>query len=285
MKTSHFNRKSKNRLSFLISLGIICFLNLNAYSLDVMGPPAAELEQGWFNAGIEYTNSKMDLELSNGFYTDYLDGDWFESGSAYDITLKDMKTNRTYVRLGYGIMDNAEVFLRIGGLNAKFGDSIWEDSERFDSDAELAAGAGLKLTFYEEGNLKLGGLFQFNVASFDGQLKASDWVSGDFVEINMSEAQLALGASCKCNEQLTIYGGPFLHFVNGDIHDEYSELSTDPNYPGLWTSEFDWDIQGKSVFGGYVGAQINFAENVSFNLEYQQTADARALGMGLIFKF
>ena len=99
----------------------------------------------------------------------------------------------------------------------------------------------------------------------------------------MTEAQIALGASCKCNENLTIYGGPFLHFVSGDISDNMSELSTSP--AGLLTSKFDWDIEQRSVFGGCFGAQINFSEQSSLNLEFQQTSDASTFGMGLLFRF
>lgn len=283
MKTRSSKRRGAKLLSLMLVLGIACLWNSEAFSMDVMGPPAASLEQGWFNAGIEYTNTKMDIELYNGVYSEYLDGIFDNWGEALDITLKDLKINRTYARVGYGITDNAEVFLRLGGMNAKFGDAIWEDSEKFSSGAEFAAGAGVKLTFYEEDNLKLGGLFQFNGASFDGKLEASHWASSDFVEVDIGEVQLAVGASCECNEHLTIYGGPFLHFVGGQIDDQYSEV--DSGTGGLLTSKYSWDIEEDSVFGGYFGAQMNFNENCSFNLEYQQTSDARAFGIGLIFKF
>ena len=275
--------KSRKSHLFLFALVTVCIFNIPAYSLDPIGPVGSELELNQFDFGIEYSHTKMDLDLYNGLYTDYFNGSWYDSGEALDITLKDLKINRTYARFGYGFMDNAEVFLRLGGLTAKFGDSIWEDSEEFDSGTELAAGAGLKITFFKEDNLKLGGLFQFSTASFDGQLKAPHWESSDFVDIDMTEVQLALGASCKCNDQLTIYGGPFLHFVNGDISDNMTaSSSTDP---GIFNSEFTWDIEERSSFGGYIGAQLNLSEQSAFNIEYQQTADAQAFGMSLIFKF
>ncbi|MBN2591242.1 MAG: hypothetical protein JXA96_15365 [Sedimentisphaerales bacterium] len=277
------NIKCRKLYSLLFVFFVACICNSQVFAMDIMGPPTAEHEQGWFDIGIEYSHTKMDIDLYNGYYTDFLDGALYDWGDAQEITFKDLKINRTYVRFGYGITDNAEVFLRLGGLNAKFGDTIWEDSEKFSSSAELAAGAGVKLTFYDEGNLKLGGLFQFSTASFDGQLESPNWLTSDFVEVEMTEVQIALGASCKCNENLTIYGGPFLHFINGDISDNMSVLSTSP--AGLLTSEFEWDIEQSSVFGGCIGAQISFSEQSSFNIEYQQTADASTFGMGLVFKF
>ena len=281
MQTPHSKRK--NSSSLLIVLTIIGFWNSLAFSLDVMGPPAAGLEYGMFEAGVEYTNSKMDLELKNGIYTDYLDGVFDGWGDAFDITLKDMKINRTYVTFGYGALSNLEVFGRLGGFNARFGDSIWEKEEKFYSGPELAGGAGAKVTFYEEDNFKLGGLLQFNSAEFDGQSNTPFLPSPDFVKINMTEIQLAVGPSCECNEHLTVYGGPFLHFVDGDLSDEYSEA--DSVTGGLFDTKYEWDIEQDSALGGYFGAQMNFAENCSFNIEYQQTADARAFGMSFLFKF
>lgn len=282
-------RKSKNKsrkvklLSLAIAFAGMCFWSSQAYSLDMMGPPAAGLQYGVFESGVEYTNSKMDLDLIEGTDVRYLDGYFYDWGEDVDVTLKDLKINRTYVRLGYGIYDNAEVFVRLGGFNARFGDSIWEDSEKFDSGSELAGGAGVKLTFYQEGNIKLGGLFQFNTAEFDGQLNASYWPSADYVKVNMTEVQVALGASCECNENLTIYGGPFLHFVDGKLKDEYNTVDSETG--GLFNRKYQWNIEQKSELGGYLGAQINFAESCSINLEYQLTSDASAFGMSFLFKF
>ena len=283
MRTHHRKTKIKNILSLLIIFMIICFWNSEAFSLDMMGPPAAGLEYGMFETGVDFSNSEMDIELYNGIYTDYIDNVFYDWGEALDVTLKDLKINRTYVQFAYGVYDNAEVFARLGGANAKFGDSIWENSEKFDSGTELAAGAGVKLTFFQEGNLKIGTLFQFNTGSFDGQLTSPYLSSSDFVKLHLTEVQLAVGASCQCNENLTIYGGPFLHFVGGDISDEYYEI--DSGTGGLLKSKFKWDIEQDSALGGYIGAQINFAENCSFNLEYQQTSNSHALGMNINFKF
>lgn len=286
MRTGKDAGKNRILLTLVLVLVTVSLWNLQAYSLDLMGPPVAELEQGTFEAGIEYTNSKMDLELTNGFVDDFFEGEWLGTDEWHDVTLKDLTINRAYVRIGYGIVDYAEVFLRLGGLNAKFGDSIWEDSEKFHSGSELAGGAGVKLTFYQEAGFKLGGLFQFNTSSFDGQMKSPYWPASDFVEVDISEAQFAVGASFVCNEYLTVYGGPFLHLTGGNLKDELTELDTDdPNNPGIIKSDFNWDIEQESVLGGYIGAQFNFTHSCSLNFEYQQTADARAFGIGFLFNF
>ena len=275
------NIKCVSKILFVVLT--ICICNYQVYALDVMGPPAAELEEGRVDFGIDYSYTDMDVDLHNGSYTDYFNGALYDWGDALDVKLKDININKAYARFGYGLTDSAEIFIRLGGMNTKFEDAIWEDSEDFDSDVELAAGAGVKMTIYEEDNFKLGGLFQFSSATIDGQLESPNWLTSDYVEMNMTEVQVALGASCRCNENLTVYGGPFLHFVSGNIKDNMNQYSSDP--AGQFTSEFEWDVEQRSVLGGYIGAQINVSEQCFLNFEYQQTSDASAFGMGMIFNF
>ncbi|MHC4425140.1 MAG: outer membrane beta-barrel protein [Planctomycetota bacterium] len=253
-----------------------------AFALDPMGPPAAGLKQGQFKAGVDYSHSEMDLELSEGTWIEYIDGVFWDSGEAVPFTLKELKINRTYASFGYGAGDNCEVFLRVGGTNAKFGDSLWEDAERYDSSTDFAIGGGVKVTFLEAGDLKLGGLFQANWAEYDGILDATHWAAPDFVEIDIAEIQIAVGATYDLADNFSIYGGPFLHFVSGDLDDIFSEVD---GGGGLLTSEYVWDIDEDSTFGGYIGAQFELGENCSFNIEYQSTAAAEALGASLTLKF
>ena len=89
-----------------------------------------------------------------------------DSGNADSLTIKNFKTNKAYFNLGYGIIDGLDVFLRLGATTVTFGDSIWEDAEKFDNHADFTVGCGIKATFYEHDNLKLGGLFQASWATF-----------------------------------------------------------------------------------------------------------------------
>ena len=275
------NQGFRKILSFTVVLAFLLFLNSSAYCLDFMGPPVAGLEWGQVEAGMNFTISKMDLELNGGLYDDYFDGIWIDSGEALDVKFKDFKINRAYANIGYGLMDGVEGFLRIGGANGKFDDSIWLNEEEFTSGAEFAFSGGVKFTFYNEGNLQLGGLFQAGMTNFDGELSSVNWSASDFVEVNMAEMQFALGACGDINENVSIYGGPFVHFVSGDLKDNSYILDSG----GLLASEFTWDIEQESVLGGYLGIQMNFAENASFNIEYQHTSDAGAFGMSFVSRF
>jgi len=252
-----------------------------AFALDPMGPPTAGLRQGQLKEGIEYSYGTMDLKLNEGTWIEHLDGVFYDSGNANSLTLKNLKTNKAYFNLGYGIIDGLDAFLRLGATTVTFGDSIWEDAEKFDNDADFTVGCGIKATFYENDKLKLGGLFQANWAEFDGSLSAAHWAAADLVEMSITEIQVAVGPTYKLAEHISIYGGPFFHFVIGDLDDEFSQASEG----GLLTSKYSWDVDESSNFGGYIGAQVDIAENFSFNIEYQQTASADALSAGLIWRF
>lgn len=271
------------RKIWLLALALMIGLGGSAaFALDPMGPPTAGLQQGQFKAGVDYSHSTMDLELSNGTWIEYLDGVFWDEGEAVPFTLKNFKINRTYAGLGYGVAENCEAFLRVGGANARFGDSLWEDGERYDSSTDFAIGGGIKATFFEDGNLKLGGLFQGSWAKYDGILDASHWAAPDFVAVDIAEIQVAVGATYALTDNVSIYGGPFLHFVSGDFDDIFSAAD---GGGGLLTSEYFWDIDEDSVVGGYIGARVELAENCSFNIEFQHTAAADAFGASLMWRF
>lgn len=271
----------KTRLAAFI-LAITFLIGSNALALDPMGPPVADLEHGQFKVGIDYSHSEMDLELDEGTWIEFLDGAFFDEGYATSFTLKDFKANRTYANLGYGVADICEVFLRVGGAGGKFGDSLWEDAESFDSSSGFAIGGGIKATFFDEGNLKLGGLFQIGWSEYSGLLDAAHWAAPDYVEVDLAELQIALGAQYALSDRASVYAGPFLHFVGGDLDDVYSEVDVGG---GQLTSHYSWNIGEDSIVGIFVGAQLELTETCSFNIELQGTGSAQAIGASLAWKF
>jgi len=281
MKRETFLSKAGNTRSIWL-LGFVLMVGGSAaFALDPMGPPTADLRQGQFEEGIEYSYGTMDLKLKDGIWIEQLDGVFYDAGNADSLTLKNFKTNKAYFNLGYGIIDGLDAFLRLGATTATFGDSIWEDAEEFDNNADFTVGCGIKATFYEDDNLKLGGLFQASWAEFDGRLSAAHWAAADLVEMSIAEIQVAVGPTYKLTDNISIYGGPFFHFVVGDLDDEFSEASDG----SILTSKYSWDVDESSNFGGYIGAKVDIAEDLSFNIEYQHTESADALSAGLIWRF
>lgn len=278
---------------------LLCFMIMivgmgssTAFALDLMGPPTAGLKQEQFKVGIDYSYSKMDLELSGRSWIEYIDGIFWDAGKPESFKLKNFKTNKVYANLGYGLADHCEAFLRVGGANARFGDSVWLAGEEFDGGTDFAVGGGIKATFFEEDALKLGGMFQVNWAEFNGKLKPDNWPtfdypSADCVEIQLAEIQIAVGATYDLADNFSIYGGPFFHFVDGDLDDDYGSPEVDDlgNVTGFITSSYSWAIDEDSTFGGYIGARVKFTENCSFDIEYQHTSAADAFGVSLMWRF
>ena len=268
-------------LSF--ALIIFCIGDPSAFALSSMGPPAAGLKQEDFNIGAGFSHSKIDLEFNDGKYIEYLDG-WLDaSGAESDLKLKDIKINTVYINLGYGVTDNFEVFLRLGGANAKFeGHTFWPSGDDFDSNTDFAIGGGIKTTFYEEDKLKIGGLIQVGWSELDGAIRPKEWpVADDTVQFDLTQVQIAVGPSYELTERVLIYGAPFLHFIRGDWEDVYSQF--DP--AGLLTTKSTWTVEEDSSFGAYIGTQIELAENSSLMIEYQHTAAANTVGASIAVEF
>jgi len=270
---------------------IVCFGVPAALALDTMGLPAAGLRQEEFSVGIDYSHSNMDLELNEGIYHDYAYGTYNSSGDLESLILKDFKVDRGYINLGYGISDMMEAFLRVGGTSAKFGESLFE-GEQFDGNMDFSIGAGVKATFYEDEKLKIGGLFQVNWSQFDGALKADDWPNPDYpgadnIKVEIAEVQIAVGPTYKLEEDVLIYGGPFYHYVNGDLDDTYSApvIEEGSMVEYFLTTEYSWAMEEDASYGGYIGTRLELAHYCSFNMEYQLTGAAYCIGASITWRF
>lgn len=223
----------------------------------------------------------MDVKLLEGDWIEFFDGVFNDSGQATPFTIKDFKTNNVYFNFGYGFTDNLDAFVRLGATAADFGDSIWQDTEKYDGDADLTIGAGIKATFYDDDKLKIGGLIQTSWAEYDGELYAPHWSTPDIVDISMAQVQIAVGPTYELNDNVSIYGGPFWHYTIGDLDVEVNEEVGG----GILNSYFSWDIDDSSTFGAFVGTRIEINENTSFNIEYQRTADSDAFVAGFHWRF
>lgn len=98
---------------------------------------------------------------------------------------------------------------------------------------------------------------------------------GDY-EIKLDEMQLAFGPTWKAAQGLKIYGGPFLHFVDGTMTEQSDALSD--------SSPHRKSIEEESWLGGYVGTELDLAQNTNVTVEGQFTADGWAVAAGIVFK-
>jgi opacity protein-like surface antigen len=252
---------------------VVCLLSSVALALDPMGPPIAGLKQGQWSAGADYSYSEMDLKWSNG--KGRITG--IGSGDLPSVKIKNYEMNKLNANLGYGITDNWDVFLRLGGADGRGKGTLLGDTGKFDGDTEFAFGFGTRVTLWEQSpELKWGGLAQASWAKSEDKVTAGNF-SGD-IEIDITEIQLAVGPSWTATKGVSIYGGPFCHLIYGDAEGK-------GRYMGTYPMKASYDIREVSWFGGYIGAQVDVTENIPLYLEWQHTGNADAFCVGVVCKF
>ena len=283
------------RFAFAATLIIIlsCFCS-TALALDFMGPPSAGLKKGQISLGADYSYTRMDIGLDSGVITEttyddvrVMNSDTFRVSS---FTLKRLKMHKLYANIGYGITDNWEVFIRLGGMNTEFSGNFFpgstaSESRDYNGDTGFAIGFGTKVTFYEKDKLKLGALFQMSWASSHASASGVGW--RETVDIDIIEMQIALGATYQLTEKIAIYGGPFWHFIsfNGSDLNGYRSYKEDPSQDERMVSHASYNLDDISNFGGYIGARYEVFKDVFYCIEYQHTRSADALAMSIRWKF
>lgn len=227
-------------------------LSSSALALTPLGPPKAGLKQKQHNLGFLFASSEMDLEVS---------------GYGLSDTLPDMESTTFLISAGYGVSDGCELYTLLGFSDFSSGD--------FNGSSEFAWGFGTKFTVAEKDSVTWGGLFQMCSISSEGSGYTE--IPGFGMqpieaEVQLFDIQVAFGPTYT-KEALSIYGGPFLHFVDGDL---------DGSALGVTVT---LDLEQKSEFGGYVGAMFDLSESASLFGEYQMTGDASAITGGLVWRF
>ena len=267
------------KFMLLVTLMLICLFSSSAFGLDPMGAPAATLKQGQSRVGAEYSYSEMDIAANSPVLT--LSGTP-TPGLIAGAVINDVRSHRIYANLGLGIIDDWEVFLRLGAadLRPNKGSSSASIAGYIgDTTQGFALGGGTKVTFWESQDSKfaLGALGQMSWATFS--FDQSDAALGYNVaaEIDFVEVQVALGPTFRLAEGFSIYGGPFFHFISGEADYKGTILSV----PGSLSVH----LSQESMIGGYAGTQIDIGENVSLYVEGQFTGEAYSVAASIALKF
>ena len=248
----------------IIVLAVVCFHSSPALALSPMGPPTSGLYKGQLRAGVDYSYFNMDVDLNQGT----------SPGGGPSLCMNDLIGQYVLANVGYGLWENLEFSFRAGGGSAKV-----KEPGGFSFETALpelgngyVIGFGTKATFIEKPDIEWGGLFQLLWAEAEGRARAggTPWSAS----IGMWEIQIAAGPNYKLNEKMSIYGGPFLHIIDGKFK----------AYRMAGAGAIRYDLDEGSIFGGYIGSKIKLTSNADFCIEYQHTATADSIGMNLSFK-
>lgn len=243
----------KRMLLLAVMLMVVALCGSAAVALDPMGPPSAGLLQGQWSVGVDYSFSDMDLDL---------DG----TGVIPNITHPDVQVSKVYGNIGYGATDYWSVFVR-GGL-ARTETGLVGGVSRIDmGSTELAWGFGTKVTVFEQTpELVWGGLFQMSFANESQERESGPTMTTDSIEID--EMQVAVGPTWTPSEGMSLYGGPFYHWVDGRVE-------------RMGVRRYDIDTDKYGVYGG---ARFEITEQTCVNAEIQWTGDAVAFAASMLHK-
>jgi hypothetical protein len=260
----------------------ILFICPSVLALDYMGPPVTEQDPGQFRVGFDYSSGSVDLNIINGTYKRYLEGVLSSTGDPVDFIIEDFATTNLYIDIGYGIDYTWEIFVKMGGSSAEFDQDLL--GKGFDSGYIPGIGGGIKLSLYEDYDFRLGALAQINWAHYSGKL--TEPTAHSTAEVDLKEIQIAAGATYMLTEEFWIYGGPFFYMVMGDFDYIFDTLFDDSiNEPQAQTTEYSWDIEEDSSFGGYFGAQWILSKDSAINAEYQFSSSSSAFGVSLVLRY
>jgi hypothetical protein len=264
-----------------LAIGVVLFLGgvwmQAALALEMLGPPAAAgLDQGQSSLGFDYSHSRMDIKLYNAKWSS-----GSSSGELPEWKMSNLTTDVVTANIGYGIAKDLEGFVRLGAMTTEdtkgtisTGLVKYRGNPGFDFDF----GFGAKATFWQQDNLKMGGIAQFSWSKPDG--KASiDWGGGNVEscssKIEVREIQMAVGPTYKFSDGALIYGGPFLHYFDGSIEFKSS------------ADKYSADVIQQNYLGGFIGMQLDLDKYAPFilNVEWQHTATDDALSLNLTWKY
>jgi hypothetical protein len=285
----------EKKIALLAAAFIVTVSGSVVSALPPMGPPKALVGQDQWAVGVGFSHSRMDLEASGTAREDPDGAGWLPASYA-EHRIEDLTSNMVLGRLSYGAFDNVDVFACLGLSDAQ--DDMTEELATggvgnqysgLDCSHGFAWGFGARATFWQESDITWGGLVQVlweNPSDGDISLIPTDGdpsrMTGD-AELDLLEIQVAVGPTVQVND-FSVYGGPFLHFVSGDLDVSAAGAeSIDPT--AINRVELSQDVDQESEFGFFVGAQGAADQETSWYVEFQITGDAWGVGVGGVRKF
>lgn len=265
----------------IMLLGLfVAVMSVSALGAGYIGTPTAELEKNQWNAGFNYSYTDMDMEKTKAKWYEYVDGVLDDSGTE-KMKIKEVKTQRYYGTIGYGVADWCEVFVQLGLADVKAktkweGDDEWEGGN-FDND--FAWGLGTRMTFYEQDNIRWGTSIQMNWldTSVDRKYSEPGYSEKGTTNLETYDLLVAVGPTVDMGGW-QLYGGPFYYYLSGDL--DYKESNTDGESEKMCA-----DLEAESNFGGFVGGKFPLTENCNMTAEFSFTGGSIALGTGVVWKF
>jgi opacity protein-like surface antigen len=254
----------------LLSIMVVGMISSAALAVAPIGPPVAGLAEGQYSAGLGYAMADLEVEIQGAFPNPGRRG-W-----------QNAEVQAYYAKLGYGISDTwcAEVTLGMSGLELD-ADKLPVTGKDFDGDDKFMFGLTTKKTLHDNGtDTKWGAAFQYMRGGSKDTITSTGTSFGNgtiaatiaTIDIDWYMIQLAMGPSIQLNPDICVYGGPFLMFIEADLHANDVVFGTG-----------EGEVSEKFQLGGYIGTMINLGGNAGLNLEFLLSSQSWGAGIGATF--
>jgi hypothetical protein len=267
-----FYGKDKEMKRLIIIIGIM-LMSTQVFAFDVMGPTTSRLKDaGKASIGGEYFWSSMEI-----------DADSLEELDLTSDTIDDFEIDKVTANLALGMGRSSEIFFRFGVTDVDpESKNDWGGipDNMGNSDEVLVLGGGAKWTLYQDPNFGWGILTQVSWAEYDfdgGSYPVGDYDVMFSPEFEIVEVQIATGPTLKLNKDLTLFGGPFLYFLNGQADFDGTIDGDD--------EKISADLDQESLLGGYIGGELGLGQNAVISFEVQATSGSHGMGGQLVWKF
>ena len=256
----------KKTLAALAVLVLVAGLGTSAFA-ERFGTPGATLEKGQWSIGLEYNYIETEVDLQT------------PQGWPGQLGEEQAVLNQLLVRLGYGLTDKLEVFVKMGGTSDDVSDVFLDEQGNFnrdlEGDMEFTIAGGLAFTIIEEGNFRLGinGTLMWYQTNDDteGQSQA---VGYQAIDADIFTVEGALMASYQLGK-LTPYGGVVMHIRDSDVR--YRWLYPAASMPLM----VDIDVDQEDWFGMVVGVNYEVLDNVRIGVELTHVSEGVGLSVGV----
>ena len=238
------------------------------------GPPEPTAKQGKVAVGAGYFHSSAKWKPGK------VNDEW---------KTKSIDQNQIYAQVSYGLVKDAEVYLRLGGADMKadifnttvdnsalsgFKSDLKDDMKPFSTigakgivyrNKNFAVGLFVNITFYSDYNDKTAGTESGAAVMQEMNIKSQ------------REINIGIGAQGKIGD-ITLYGGPVAYWTKASVHRQWREPS------GRINSPEDNTYKEKGNVGGFAGLKIPLGKNFSVEVEGQYKSDFSA-GAALTYSF
>jgi hypothetical protein len=256
----------------IVTIGVM-LMSTQVLAFDLMGPTTSRLkDSGKTSIGVEYFWSNMEI-----------DADGISALDLTSDTIDDFETDKITANLALGMGRGSEIFFRFGVADAgPDNNNDWGGitGNMGSSDEVLVLGGGAKWTLYDGADFGWGLLAQVSWAEYDFDGRSYSVGAHSVTlspEFEIVEIQIATGPTFQINENFTIFGGPFLYFING----EADFKGTIDGSPAIVSADLDQE----SILGGYIGAGLELGPKASLAFEVQATSGSYGMGGQLVWKF